>query len=179
MLQWWLARLRCLPLAAFHSCFPPTSQLVSEPLAPGGYDLPLCSRGGDGDSADCHGSVCVTAVPGGTACHDLCRWRYTPVRTGGLPAAWRADSSPDARTTSGRESWRSECVFARCLFHPRSFTWKLGPLQRTVSATNLASGLLLLLMAGTMIWVGVTFGSMQTLTGWQATSLSVYSTPAE
>ncbi len=63
-----------------------------------------------------------------------------------------------------RFDWRSSR-----LFHPRSFTWKLGPLQRTISATNLASGLLLLLMAVAMIWVGLTFGSMQTLTGWQAT----------
>lgn len=63
-----------------------------------------------------------------------------------------------------RFDWR-----ASRLFHPRSFTWKLGPIQRTISATNLASGLLLLLMAGAMIWVGFTFGSMQTLTGWQAT----------
>lgn len=63
-----------------------------------------------------------------------------------------------------RFDWR-----ASRLFHPRSFTWKLGPIQRTITATNLASGLLLLLMAGAMIWVGFTFGSMQTLTGWQAT----------
>jgi cytochrome c-type biogenesis protein len=63
-----------------------------------------------------------------------------------------------------RFDWR-----ASRLFHPRSFTWKLGPLQRTVSATNLASGLLLLIMATAMIWVGFTFGSMQALTGWQAT----------
>jgi len=42
-------------------------------------------------------------------------------------------------------------------------------LQRTISATNLASGLLLLIMAVAMIWVGFTFGSMQALTGWQAT----------
>jgi len=63
-----------------------------------------------------------------------------------------------------RFDWR-----ASRLFHPRSFTWKIGPLQRTISATNLAGGLLLLLMAVAMIWVGFTFGSMQTLTGWQAT----------
>jgi cytochrome c-type biogenesis protein len=63
-----------------------------------------------------------------------------------------------------RFDWR-----ASRLFHPRSFTWKLGPVQRTISATNLASGLLLLLMAGAMVWVGFTFGSMQVLTGWQAT----------
>jgi cytochrome c biogenesis protein CcdA len=63
-----------------------------------------------------------------------------------------------------RFDWR-----ASRLFHPRSFTWKLGPVHRTISATNLASGLLLLLMAGAMVWVGFTFGSMQALTGWQAT----------
>lgn len=63
-----------------------------------------------------------------------------------------------------RFDWR-----ASRLFHPRSITWKLGPIQRAISATNLASGLLLLIMAGAMIWVGFTFGSMQALTGWQAT----------
>jgi cytochrome c biogenesis protein CcdA len=63
-----------------------------------------------------------------------------------------------------RFDWR-----ASRLFHPRSFTWKLGPLRRTISATNLASGLLLLIMAGAMVWVGFTFGSMESLTGWQAT----------
>jgi cytochrome c biogenesis protein CcdA len=62
-----------------------------------------------------------------------------------------------------RFDWR-----ASRLFHPRSFTWKLGPVQRTISGTNLASGLLLLLMAAAMVWVGFTFGSMQALTGWQA-----------
>jgi hypothetical protein len=63
-----------------------------------------------------------------------------------------------------RFDWR-----ASRLFHPRSFTWKLGPVHRTISATNLASGLLLLIMAGAIVWVGFTFGSMQALTGWQAT----------
>ena len=63
-----------------------------------------------------------------------------------------------------RFDWR-----ASRLFQPRSVTWKLGPVHRTISATNLASGLLLLLMAGVMFWVGFTFGSMQTLAGWQAT----------
>jgi cytochrome c-type biogenesis protein len=62
-----------------------------------------------------------------------------------------------------RFDWRSSR-----LFHPRSFTWKLGRVRRTISATNLASGLLLLLMAVAMIWAGFTYGSMQTLTGWQA-----------
>jgi cytochrome c biogenesis protein CcdA len=62
-----------------------------------------------------------------------------------------------------RFDWRSSR-----LFHPRSFTWKLGRVRRTISATNLASGLLLLLMAVAMIWAGFAYGSMQTLTGWQA-----------
>jgi cytochrome c biogenesis protein CcdA len=62
-----------------------------------------------------------------------------------------------------RFDWR-----ASRLFHPRAFTWKLGPLHRTISGTNLASGLLLLIMAAAMVWVGFTFGSMQALTGWQA-----------
>jgi cytochrome c-type biogenesis protein len=62
-----------------------------------------------------------------------------------------------------RFDWRSSR-----LFHPRSFTWKLGRVRRTISATNLASGLLLLLMAVAMIWAGFTYGSMQALTGWQA-----------
>jgi cytochrome c-type biogenesis protein len=62
-----------------------------------------------------------------------------------------------------RFDWRSSR-----LFHPRSFTWKLGRVRRTISATNLASGLLLLLMAVAMIWTGFTYGSMQALTGWQA-----------
>ena len=54
------------------------------------------------------------------------------------------------------------------LFHPRSFTWHLGSLRRTLSATNLLSGLLLLLMGAAMIWVGLTSAAMPGLAGWQA-----------
>jgi cytochrome c-type biogenesis protein len=54
------------------------------------------------------------------------------------------------------------------LFHPRSFTWHLGSLRRTLSVTNLLSGLLILLMGGAMIWVGVTSTAMPTPAGWQA-----------
>lgn len=54
------------------------------------------------------------------------------------------------------------------LFHPRSFTWHLGSLRHTLSATNLLSGSLLLLMGGAMIWVGVTSTAMPTPAGWQA-----------
>src|SRR5437660_8925695 len=38
------------------------------------------------------------------------------------------------------------------LFRPRAFTWRLGPLRSTLSATNLASGLLLALIGGSMLW---------------------------
>ncbi len=55
------------------------------------------------------------------------------------------------------------------LFHPRSFTWHLGALRRTLSVTDLLSGLLLLFMGGAMIWVGATSTAMPTPAGWQAT----------
>src|SRR6266487_655895 len=54
------------------------------------------------------------------------------------------------------------------LFHPRSFTWHLGSLRRTLSVTTLFSGLLLLLMGGAMIWVGLTSTAMSVPIGWQA-----------
>ncbi len=62
-----------------------------------------------------------------------------------------------------RFDWR-----ASRLFHPRSFTWKMGNVQRTVSATSLASGVPLLVMAGAMIWAGLALRTMPTLSGWQA-----------
>ena len=55
------------------------------------------------------------------------------------------------------------------LFHPRTFTWRLGPYRRAVSSTALLSGLLLLVMGGAMIWAGFTSRAMSSLTGWQAT----------
>lgn len=54
------------------------------------------------------------------------------------------------------------------LFRPRSLTWQLGPLRRTLSVTNLLSGLLLLLMGAAMIWVGLTSTAMPVPIGWQA-----------
>ena len=55
------------------------------------------------------------------------------------------------------------------LFHPRSFTWHLGSLRRTLSVTNLLSGLLILIMGVAMVWVGITSTTMPTPIGWQAT----------
>ena len=61
-----------------------------------------------------------------------------------------------------RYDWR-----ASRLFRPHSFTWQLGPLRRTVTATNLASGLLLALIGGGMLWVGLAYSSMPPLADWQ------------
>jgi cytochrome c-type biogenesis protein len=54
------------------------------------------------------------------------------------------------------------------LFRPRSFTWRLGRLSRSVTATNLASSILLLLIGGGMVWIGFTSTSMPPLAPWQA-----------
>jgi cytochrome c biogenesis protein CcdA len=64
--------------------------------------------------------------------------------------------------------WERYEARARLLFRPRTITWRLGGLQRTLSSTQLASGLLLLLLGVTMIWIGLTLRSMFRLTGWQA-----------
>lgn len=62
-----------------------------------------------------------------------------------------------------RFNWRSTW-----LFRPRSFTWRLGRLQRTVAATDIASGLLLGLMGVGMLWIGLSSDAMLSPTGWQA-----------
>ena len=62
-----------------------------------------------------------------------------------------------------RFDWRSSK-----LLRPRSFTWRIGSVKRTLSGTQLASGLLLLLLGVTMLWIGLTLKSMFRLTGWQA-----------
>lgn len=61
-----------------------------------------------------------------------------------------------------RYDWRASRIF-----RPRSFTWQLGPVRRTVTATNLASGLLLALIGGGMLWVGLAYSSMPPLADWQ------------
>ena len=62
-----------------------------------------------------------------------------------------------------RFDWRSSG-----LFRPRSFTWRVGPLRRTISGTALASGFLLAVMGGGTLWIGLTSDSMPSGTGWQA-----------
>ena len=53
------------------------------------------------------------------------------------------------------------------LFRPRAFTWRLGPFTRRLTATGLASGILLALIGGGMLWIGLAYRSMPPLAGWQ------------
>jgi len=63
-----------------------------------------------------------------------------------------------------RWDWRSSR-----LFKPRTFTWKIGPLTRTISGTDLATGVLLGLMAVGTTWVALTGRIMSSPSGWQST----------
>ncbi len=62
-----------------------------------------------------------------------------------------------------RFDWRSSR-----LFRPRSYTWGVGSFRRTISGTNLASGILLALMGGAAVWNGLANDAMPASTGWQA-----------
>lgn len=61
-----------------------------------------------------------------------------------------------------RFDWRSNR-----LFKPRTFTWKVGPLKRTISGTALASGILLVLMGFGTIAVGLSGNTMPSPGSWQ------------
>lgn len=61
-----------------------------------------------------------------------------------------------------RRDWRTSR-----LFRPRSFTWGIGRIRRTVSTANLASATLLTLMGTAMVWLGLTSDGMRASTGWQ------------
>jgi cytochrome c biogenesis protein CcdA len=61
-----------------------------------------------------------------------------------------------------RYRWRSSGLFKHHVV-----SWHIGRLERTVTVTNLLSGVLLLLIGGAMIWVGLAGVTMAT-TGWQA-----------
>ena len=61
-----------------------------------------------------------------------------------------------------RYDWR-----ASRLFRPRAFTWRLGPFTRTLTATGLASGVLLAFIGGGMLWIGLAYRSMPGLADWQ------------
>jgi cytochrome c biogenesis protein CcdA len=67
-----------------------------------------------------------------------------------------------------RFDWRSTR-----LFRPRSVSWRLGPVRRTVTGTALASGVLLALMGVGTLVIGLTTDGMPSSTGWQ-TEVSVW-----
>ena len=54
------------------------------------------------------------------------------------------------------------------LFRPRSFTWRLGPVSRTISGTSLASAVLLAVMGATALWIAAAGEAMPEASGWQA-----------
>jgi cytochrome c-type biogenesis protein len=54
------------------------------------------------------------------------------------------------------------------LLRPRSITWRIGPVRRTVSGTGLASGLLLVAMGGVTVWIARSGSPMAPPGGWQA-----------
>ena len=54
------------------------------------------------------------------------------------------------------------------LFRPRSYTWRLGPLRRTISGTNLASGVLLAAIGVATLVIGLRGEVMPATSDWQA-----------
>lgn len=61
-----------------------------------------------------------------------------------------------------RYDWR-----ASRLFRPRSLTWRIGSFTRTITVTTLVSSFLLLLIGGSMLWIGLAYRSMPPLADWQ------------
>lgn len=62
-----------------------------------------------------------------------------------------------------RYDWRSSR-----LFRPRSFTYRVGPVRRTITGTSLASGLLLAFIGAATLYVGLAYDAMPASEGWQA-----------
>ena len=63
-----------------------------------------------------------------------------------------------------RYDWRSSR-----LFRPRTITWRIGPLQRTISGSALATGVLLGVIGAATLWVGLAYDSMPAAGGWAST----------
>lgn len=63
--------------------------------------------------------------------------------------------------------WERYDLRSSRLFRPRLVTWKVGPIRRTVSLTNLVSGVLLLLMGLGTAWIGLAGQAMARPGSWQ------------
>ena len=54
------------------------------------------------------------------------------------------------------------------LFHPRQYSWHVGPMRRSISGTSLASAALLLVMGVVTLWIAFARSSMPSPSGWTA-----------
>ena len=54
------------------------------------------------------------------------------------------------------------------LLRPRSFTWRVGRLRRTITGTALLSGVLLAVMGAGTLYIGLAGDAMPSASGWQA-----------
>ncbi|MGI9049513.1 MAG: cytochrome c biogenesis CcdA family protein [Rubrobacteraceae bacterium] len=65
--------------------------------------------------------------------------------------------------------WESRDWSKSRLFRPRTFSYRIGPLKRTVTGTSLASGALLALMGAATLYIGLAYTTMPGASGgWQA-----------
>lgn len=65
--------------------------------------------------------------------------------------------------------WESRDWSKSRLFRPRTFSYRIGPLKRTVTGTSLASGALLTLMGAATLYIGLAYTTMPGASGgWQA-----------
>lgn len=63
--------------------------------------------------------------------------------------------------------WERFDFSSSALFRPRSFTWRIGPLRRTITGTALVSGVLLALMGAGALAIGLMSDAMPAPGGWQ------------
>ena len=64
--------------------------------------------------------------------------------------------------------WERRDWAASRLFRPRTYTWRIGPLRRTVSGTSLASGVLLSAMGAATVAIAFRGEAMPATSDWQA-----------
>jgi cytochrome c-type biogenesis protein len=62
-----------------------------------------------------------------------------------------------------RYDWRSSA-----LFRPRDIRWRIGPIARTLPASMLASGVLLVAMGAVTAWIGLAYDSMPAPSRWSS-----------
>ncbi|MBW3603050.1 MAG: cytochrome c biogenesis protein CcdA [Actinobacteria bacterium] len=65
-------------------------------------------------------------------------------------------------------AWERRDWTSSRLFRPRSYTWRIGSLRRTLSGTSLASGLLLAVMGAATVAIALQGEAMPATSDWQA-----------